>query len=343
MSARPSRPSRWRARGSSQAASDSGVVETPAMTFCRAVSDDRRLRFWNRKRTRLRRTSSSAPFSPTMIGAEQPELALGGLAHGAEDGEQGRLARARRAGDDHQLAFADLHVDVEQHVDALRPLTVVMVDVDRLDDRRSEAMWIVWRCRHGHSNSMIGSTFHRRRIANRLDTTVMTTQATSATTHFTQAHRHTEMHRRLGRAVDEPSEREGDQKGRRDDRSADLADHEEEEPPVVAQALQDGVFRQIEADDLILGVVDEHHADHHAHHETQIRDVADRRFARPIVPLARLQFAMVITSPRPASARLSSVANSDRIGALCEANADEGRPVRPPGAEHLCHGVLRTS
>ena len=78
-----------------------------------------------------------------------------------------------------QLALADLHVDVEQHVDPLRPLAVVVVNVDRLDDRRPETMGIR---RHGHSNSMMGSTFHRRRMAKRLEITVMITQAISATT-----------------------------------------------------------------------------------------------------------------------------------------------------------------
>ena len=137
LSARPSRPSRWRARVSSHAGSDNGVVETPAMTFCSAVSDDSRLRFWNRKRTRLRRTSSSVP--PARPGpARAAGAALRRPAHGAEDGQQGRLARARRAGDDHQLALADLHVDVEQHVDALRAVAIVVMDVDRLDDRRSQ-------------------------------------------------------------------------------------------------------------------------------------------------------------------------------------------------------------
>ena len=102
-----------------------------------------------------------------------------GPAHGAEDGEQRGLARSGGAGDDHQLALAHLHVDVEQHVGPLRPLAVVVVDVDRLDDRRSEIVGGVGR--HGHSNSMMGSTFHRRRMANRLDTTVMITQATRAT------------------------------------------------------------------------------------------------------------------------------------------------------------------
>ena len=108
------------------------------MTFCSAVSDDSRLRFWNRKRTRLRRTSSVAAAQVDDIGAEQAKLALRRAAHGAEDGEQRRLARAGRPGDDHQLALADLHVDVEQHVGPLRPLAVVVVDVDRLDDRRAQ-------------------------------------------------------------------------------------------------------------------------------------------------------------------------------------------------------------
>ena len=160
------------------AGSASGVVETPAITFCSAVSDDSRLRFWNRKRMRLRSASSCGADEADGVGAEQLQLALGRPAHGAEDGEQRRLARARRAGDDHQLALADLHVDVEQHVDALRALAVVVMDVDRLDDRRAQDVAVD----HGHSNSMMGSTFHRRRIANTLDTAVMTIEATSATT-----------------------------------------------------------------------------------------------------------------------------------------------------------------
>ena len=94
------------------------------------------------------------------------------------DVEHGLRAGARRTGDDHQLALADLHVDVEQHVDPLRPLAVVVMDVDRLDDRGPQDLAIHQR----HSNSMIGSTFHRRRIANRLDTAVMTRQAINATT-----------------------------------------------------------------------------------------------------------------------------------------------------------------
>ena len=117
------------------------------------------------------------------VGAEQPQLALRRPAHRAEDGEQRRLARPRRAGDDHQLALADLHVDVEQNVGALRAFPVVMVHIDRLDDRRTETVGVfrLGVFRHGHSNSMMGSTFHSRRMANRLDTTVMITQAMRAT------------------------------------------------------------------------------------------------------------------------------------------------------------------
>jgi hypothetical protein len=91
--AKPSRLSRWRARGSSQAGSDSGVVETPAMTFCNAVSEESRLRFWNRNRTRLRKQSSSRPPRPDDVGAQQAKLALGRPTHGAEDGEQSGLSR----------------------------------------------------------------------------------------------------------------------------------------------------------------------------------------------------------------------------------------------------------
>ena len=65
----------------------------------------------------------------------------------------------------------------EQYVDTLRSNAVMVMDVDGFDNRRAQDIAVE---RHGHSNNMIGSTFHRRRIANTLDTAVITSDATRA-------------------------------------------------------------------------------------------------------------------------------------------------------------------